>query len=220
MIAQSTLPALDRRHLLLGATTLVFLAGCGGGNLLGPGPDPQLYMLKPTFGPVDGPTVSWALNIAAPTSADSLNTSRIALFNPPARLDYYANAAWPDQLPSLVQSTLVQAFEQSGKIASVASDEAGLRSDYMLQTEIRDFNAVYDTPDTAPKVKVRIMVKLVQTHARDIVQTLEVEQEVAAGANSVDNVVIAAGQALTAALRQIVEWALKAPPLPQPPSGS
>ncbi len=145
---------------------------------------------------------------------------RIALFNPPARMDYYANAAWPDRLPQLVQAALVQAFERSGKIAAVASDDAGLRSDYMLQTEIRDFNAVYDTPDAAPKVKVRMMVKLAHTHARDIVQTLEVAQEVPAGANTIDNVVIAASQALTTCLKQIVEWALKAPPLPPPTSDS
>lgn len=218
MSEQSTLSA-DRRHLLLGAAALVLLSGCGGGDLLGPGKSPQLYLLKPDFGPVDGPTVSWALDIAQPDAADNLDTSRIALFNPPARMDYYANAAWPDRLPQLVQAALVQAFEQSGKIASVAPDEAGLRSDYMLQTEIRDFNAVYDAPDTAPKVKVRIMAKLVHTHARDIVQTLEVSQEAPAGANSVDNVVIAASQALTASLKQIVEWTLKAPALPPADNG-
>jgi cholesterol transport system auxiliary component len=210
----------DRRHLLLGAATLILLAGCGTSDLLGPGKSPQLYLLNPDFGPADGPTVSWALDVAQPDAADNLDTSRIALFNPPARMDYYANVAWPDRLPQLVQAALVQAFERSGKIGSVAPDEAGLRSDYMLQTEIRDFIAVYDTPDAAPKVKVRMMVKLVHTHARDIVQTLEVTQEVPAGANSVDNVVIAANQALTICLKQIVDWALKAPPLPPDASGS
>jgi len=213
MTAQSRTLSPDRRHLLLGAAALTLLAGCGG-DILGPGKSPQLYLLKPDFGPVDGPPVSWALDVAQPDAADNLDTSRIALFNPPARMDYYANASWPDRLPQLVQATLVQAFEQSGRIPAVASDDAGLRSDYMLQTEIRDFNAVYDVPDTAPKVKVRIMAKLVHTKARDIVQSQEFSAEVAAGANSVDNVVIAASQALTTLLKQLVEWTLKAPPLP------
>jgi cholesterol transport system auxiliary component len=213
-------PAFDRRHLLLGAGTLLLLAGCGGADLLGPGKAPQLYRLNPSFGPVDGPVVDWALDVTPPQAVDSLDTPRIALFNPPARMDYYANASWPDQLPQLVQNALVQAFEQSGKIASAAPDQAGLRSDYMLLTEIRDFNAVYDTPDAAPKVKVRIMAKLVQTHARNIVQVQEFSQEAATGANSVDNVVIAASQALTTVLKQIVEWTLKAPPLPPPSSDS
>jgi len=213
MSAQSGTISADRRHLLLGAASLVLLAGCGG-DILGPGKSPQLYLLKPTFGPIDGPTVSWALDVASPDAADNLNTPRIALFNPPARMDYYANASWPDQLPNLVQTALVQAFEQSGKIASVASDDAGLRSDYMLQTEIRDFNAVYDVPDAAPKVKIRIMAKLVHTKARDIVQSQEFSAETEAGANSVDNVVIAASQGLTTVLKEIVEWAIKAPPIP------
>jgi cholesterol transport system auxiliary component len=219
MSAQSS-PTLDRRHLLVGAGTLVLLAGCGGGDLLGPGKASQLYLLNPTYGPVDGPTVGWALNIATPDAVDSLDSSRIALFNPPARMDVYANAQWPDRLPQLVQSALVQAFEQSGKIAAVAPDDAGVRSDYILQTEIRDFNAIYDVPDSAPRVKVRIMAKLVRTRARDIVQAQVFSQELPAGANNVDNVVIAASQALTAILKQIVEWTLKAPPLPPPSSDS
>lgn len=213
MSAQSRTLSANRRHLLLGAASLVLLAGCGG-DILGPGKSPQLYLLKPTFGPVDGPAVSWALNVAEPDAADNFDTTRIALFTPPARMDYYANASWPDRLPQLLQSALVQAFEQSGKITSVASDDAGLRSDYMLQTEIRDFNAVYDVPDTAPKVKIRIMAKLVHTKARDIVQSQEFSAETEAGANSVDNVVIAASQGLTTVLKEIVEWALKAPPIP------
>jgi ABC-type uncharacterized transport system auxiliary subunit len=69
-------------------------------------------------------------------------------------------------------------------------------------------------------VKVRIMAKLVRTRARNIVQAQEFSQEVPAGANSVDNVVIAASQALTTILKQIVEWTLKAPPLPPPSSDS
>jgi cholesterol transport system auxiliary component len=218
-MSAQTSSTLDRRHLLLGAGTLVFLAGCGG-DLLGPGKASQLYLLNPTYGPVDGPTVSWALDVAQPSAADNLDTSRIALFNPPARMDYYANAQWPDRLSNLVQTAMVQAFEQSGKIAAVAPDEAGLRSDYMLQTEIRDFNAIYDVPDGVPRVKVRIMAKLVHTRARDIVQVQEFSQEQPAGANTVDNVVIAASQALTPILKQIVEWTLKAPPLPPPSSDS
>jgi cholesterol transport system auxiliary component len=219
-MSTQTSTLLDRRHLLLGAGTLVLLAGCGGGDLLGPGKASQLYLLNPTYSPADGPMVNWALDIAQPDATDNLDTSRIALFNPPARMDYYANAQWPDRLTQLVQSALVQAFEQSGKIAAVAPDEAGLRSDYMLQTEIRDFNAIYDVPDGTPRVKVRIMAKLVRTRARNIVQAQEFSQEVPAGANSVDNVVIAASQALTTILKQIVEWTLKAPPLPPPSSDS
>lgn len=200
-----------RRQLLLGAAALFLLSGCGGG-LLGPEKAPQLYLLRPEFAQVEGQAVNWALNVLEPTAADSLDTPRIALLNPPARLDYYANASWPDRLPKLVQSALVQAFEQSRKIASVAPDDAGLRSDYMLQTEIRDFNAVYDTPDAAPKIEIRIMAKLVRSRSRDIVETREFSQTTQAGANTIENVAIAASQTLTPLLKEIVEWTLNAPP--------
>ncbi len=208
-----------KRHLLALGVTALFVTGCGG-SIVGPGSAPQLYLLRPTLSAAEGPKVAWALNIAPPDATNNLDTQRIALFNPPARMDYYANASWPDRLPALVQSAVAQAFEQSGRISAVAPDDAGLRSDYALQIALRDFNAIYASPNAIPSFRIHMTVKLVRTRTRSIVQTLDVVQDVPAGANTVDAVVSAANQALGAALKQIVDWALTAPPLPPPAPAS
>jgi len=71
-------------------------------------------------------------------------------------MDYYANSQWTDRVPLLLQSLLVEAFEKSGRIAAVGRETAGIRADYVLETEIRDFEAYYAVPDAAPNVRANI----------------------------------------------------------------
>jgi cholesterol transport system auxiliary component len=206
----SDILTLNRRHLLAGAGAIVFTAGCSG--IVGPPAAPQLYILKPSLGPLDdAPAVKWALEIGGPNAMDSLDSERIALSNSSTTMDYYANAAWTARVPLMLQSLLVQAFEESGKIASVAPDTSALHSDYVLQTDIRDFEARYDTPDAAPKVVVRVEAKLFRTHARNIVGSLSAVQEAQASGTNLDSVVRAFNDATAALLKQIAEWALHTP---------
>ncbi len=204
------LPLLDRRMLLMaGAATL--LAGCG--NIIGPPEAPQIYVLRPQPGGfAPGPQVSWALAVVTPEATDSLDTTRIAISRSATTLDYYADAEWPDNLNVLVQNALVEGFEASGRIAQVAAEADGLHSNYLLQTEIRDFEARYDTPDGAPTAVVRLMVKLVADKTRVIVAQQLAEQEVAAAANSIDAAVDALNRALAAVVVQVVNWAVTAAP--------
>jgi cholesterol transport system auxiliary component len=200
---------LSRRLLLAGVSGLA-LAGCG--NLLGPGETPRLYVLKPALPQAaPGAKVDWALSIAVPDASAGLDSQRIAILRPPATMDYYADAAWTDRLPALVQSALLQAFEGCGRIDAVAPDSDGTHADYTLSTDLRDFEARYDQPDGVPVAVVRIGARLVRTVKRDIVGRFEAAEEVAATQNSVDAAVAAFDEALASALAKIVAWALETP---------
>jgi cholesterol transport system auxiliary component len=83
--------------------------------------------------------------VGAPDAPASLDTERIALSRTPNTMDYFANAAWSDRVPVLVQRLLIQTFDASNRIVAVDRDTTGLENDYVLQTEIRDFEARYDT---------------------------------------------------------------------------
>ena len=63
----------------------------------------------------------------------------------PTTIDYFANAAWSDRAPAMVQSLLIESFEQTGKIISVSRDLAVLRADYILMSELRRFEARYES---------------------------------------------------------------------------
>ncbi len=147
--------------------------------------------------------------------------ARCALARSGTQLDYYANAAWSDRLPDLVQTALLAGFEASGRIDAVSRDDDGLHSDYQLSTDLRDFEARYATANGVPNVAVTIIAHMSDTRSRKILANLSVNLTEPASANSVDPVVQALNTALAKAVNQIVQWALALPPpadaAPEPP---
>jgi cholesterol transport system auxiliary component len=202
--------SLDRRALLVTGLGTLALGACSG--LIGPPEPGPLYVLKPPTGaPGGGPRLGWQLSIVLPEAPDSLDTDRIALVQPSNRMDYYANSSWQDRVPFLVQSALVEAFESNGRLPAVGRDTEGLKSDYLLETDIRDFQAHYDVEDGIPTAQVRIAARLIAAHGHAVVQSMIAHAGTAATANSVPAVVEAFDRALGETLSQIVEWALGAP---------
>ncbi len=201
---------LDRRALLVAGVSATALSACSG--IIGPPEAPPLYVLKPALPPAGaGRRVPWQMSIALPEAPDSLDTSRIVLVHENAQMDFYADASWQDRVPFLVQSALIEAFEGSGRITAVGRDTEGLKSDYILETDIRDFQARYDAAEAPPTVVVRIAAKLIAVRGRTIAQALPAHGEATAQQNNVPSVVAAFNQALAGAIGQIVDWALGAP---------
>jgi cholesterol transport system auxiliary component len=199
----------NRRALLVSASAALALTGCG--SLLSPSnPPARIYVLDPAFAAVPGPKADWALVIAQTDVPSVYDTERLALERNQT-MDYYADSQWTDANPRLLQSLLVEAFEKSGRIVAVARDGGGVRGDYMLATELRHFEALYDNGDGAPLVKVNIMAKLLSLPRRDMVAVHDAAQQVRASANSIPAIVAAFNQATGAALSEIVAWTLAAP---------
>ena len=207
---------IDRRALLVTGLSSVALSACSG--IIGPPEPPPLYMLKAAALPAGGgPRVPWQMSITLPDAPDSLDTSRIALVQPTNQMDYYASASWQDRLPFLVQRALIDAFEASGRIAAVGRDTDGLKSDYLLLTDIHDFQARYDTEDAPPTAVVQLSVKLIAARNRTIALAKTVGKEVPSSQNTVPAVVAAFNQALTDTMAQTVAWAMDAP-MPMKPA--
>jgi cholesterol transport system auxiliary component len=198
---------LSRRSTIVGIGTMA-LAGCS--VLRGP-PIPQLYVLRPQVPPSAGPAVNWRLAVSAPDAVASLDTQRIALTRSSTTMDYFANAAWTDRVPLLLQRQLIQAFDATGRILSVDRDTSGLEADYVLQTEIREFQARYDTPDGAPQIVINIQAKLARMPQREIAANLNATQQASASGNDLDSIVVAFNQAAGAAIAQIVAGTLSMP---------
>jgi cholesterol transport system auxiliary component len=199
--------SLDRRHLLLAGGAAFVLAACATS-----GRQVQIYVLRPDI-PTNPPghKVSWALAVAMPYAPGSLNSDRIALTRSSETLDFFADSAWTDQMPVMLQNCLIESFEKSGRIKGVSRETAGLQADYALETEVRDFTARYTSPDGPPEVVVRIAAKLVKLPDRTTVSTRDSKQSATAAENRVPAVVTAFNAALTASLREITEWTLNAP---------
>jgi len=216
-----TRPLPARRLFLIGLSSTV-LSACGG-NLIGPPDAGPMYMVAPKFPAAQpgGEKVTWALAILRPIVAAGLDTDRIALTQPDGSMDYYAKASYPDRLPSIVQQSILDGFESSGRIDAVAREEEALHADYNLAIELKDFAAHYSQPDGIPSVTVSITVKLTTAHGRAIVGSFATTETGVATANSAAAAVQALQQALSTAITKIVDWTLTAPfPATQQPAST
>jgi cholesterol transport system auxiliary component len=113
----------------------------------------------------------------------------------------------------LLENLLLASFENTGAITAIDSGSAGLRADFMLRTEIRHFEAVYNGGSGAPYVWVEMIARLVAMPQRTIVAQARFQRSLPAAANSVPAVVAAFNAATKATLRDIVLWTLNNPAL-------
>ncbi|NDH61480.1 MAG: hypothetical protein EBY18_07460 [Alphaproteobacteria bacterium] len=202
------------------AVAAIALTGCQALSAIDSAAEPtDLYTATPksTFD-LDLPNVYWQLAVEVPVSAASLNTGRIAIQMSPTSTDYYAKVAWTDRAPLMVQTRIVDSFENTRKIVAVARESIALRANYVLQPDLRNFEAMYFYGQP-PIVKVRIIAKLVRMPDRQIIGVASFERCVRARADKVPKVVDAFDQALGSVIKRLVSWTLRTPP-PRPPSDS
>lgn len=209
----------DRRRVakLVGLGTLLPLAAACAVKLPGNGEPPRIYVLTPksTF-PDDLPNVDWQLLVETPTAPASLASSRIVLRRKLIEINYFARAAWTDSAPEMLQTLLVESFENSGRIVSVGRQVIGLRADFILKTDLREFQAEYMTEDgttlpdgTPPFVRVRLNGKLVQMPRREIVASETWEFRVRAASTSMESIIKAFDAAYGSILKRMVAWTLR-----------
>lgn len=196
------------RAFLRATAVLGLLAGCG--IIPTPQPAPQLYTLSPksTFS-ADLAAVDWQLGVETPAAPAGLSSSRIAVTRTPLTLEYFAGAQWVDDAPAMVQRLLIESFENSNRIVGVGRLAVALRSDYVLQPELREFQAEYKDGAAAPKVRVRINVKLIKMPERHIIASETFERVLQAPNNRMPAIVKTFDLALGKVMRDLVVWTLK-----------
>ena len=199
----------NRPFTLLTLLASLSLAGCINAELPGSGPGPKLYELsaKSTYDQ-NLPNVKWQLVVSEPVSASHVNTNRIALRPAPLAVEYYKGVAWADRAPRMIQTRIIESFERTNKIQAVGRDGEGLRADYTLKTELREFIAIYGEGPT-PQILIRMNAKLVKMPERMIVADDTFEYRETASGTDIDAVVAAYNEAMGKVLKRLVEWTLR-----------
>ena len=200
------------RHVLAALMCAVALdvAGCG---ILPKVQEPlDLYSLSPKTTFQDPlPKVDWQLVVELPVADASIDTPRIALSRNPYSIEYYAKASWTDNAPAMVQTLMIESFESTHSIVAVGREAIGLRPDFILKTDLREFQANYEGSDPIPTVVVRMNAKLVQMPDRRITASRTVEERVKATGSTFNVVIDAFDEALGSAIKQIVVFTLTTP---------
>ncbi len=183
-------------------------AGCS--VLTIPGQAPDLYNLTPKSTFNDNlPEISKQLIIEEPIAAGGLDNNRIAQRPHSTKLQFFANARWTERAPKMLQTLLIESFENTNKIIAVGRQSIGLRSDFTLKTELREFQAEHDIESKTFTVRVRINAKLVQQPNRVIVGSQSFEHTVEIKDDTgMNNIVIGFDQAANRVIKKLVEWTL------------
>jgi cholesterol transport system auxiliary component len=190
---------------LLATALILTLTGClssGGGKTVVYSP-PVRIDARP-----DWPAVNWSLVVGKPLASEALDSSSIAVRPQPGELQAYADAQWSDPAPDMLQTALVQAFEDSGKIASVGRQSAGLHGEFVLLLDLRRFESVYEDPARPPSAMVEVQAKLLANSGNRVLATKNFLAVAPARDKEVPQVVDAFRSAMTDLVGQVVGWTL------------
>ncbi|MGH6847228.1 MAG: ABC-type transport auxiliary lipoprotein family protein, partial [Methylocella sp.] len=177
-----------RRRLvfLLAGWTYSPLAACSSAP-------PATYDLTSATGGFAARAGRGQLAVLLPDATLPADSDRIVVRTNPQSVAYLAGAQWADKLPSLIQSRLIESFQNAHLMRAVG--RPGMRADFSLQTGIRRF----EFDPARGEAKVEISAQILGQSGRIIAGRLFSGTVPVASADS-----SAVASALDAALRQIM----------------
>ncbi|HET9447168.1 MAG TPA: ABC-type transport auxiliary lipoprotein family protein [Steroidobacteraceae bacterium] len=196
------------KHAALRAVlTVTLLASAGCGSLLETDlPVSTSYVLAPAPASSTGVARSEAdVSIGRPDLAPGLDTERIAVLKG-RQLDYYRGAVWGGRMTEMVQTLLVDSFEDQQLFRSVTSEQSRVAGEYVLDVSVRDFQAEYAGGNDSPTARVTILGRLIRVTDRQLVETFAATAQSKANDNRMSDVAAAFE---TAAHKVVLELAQK-----------
>ncbi|TCU11856.1 ABC-type transport auxiliary lipoprotein family protein [Rhizobium sullae] len=196
---------LARRSLLVRTTLLLPLmalavTGCGTAA------KNDTFDLSATV-TVDGrPAKRSQILVPAPTALKALDSSQIVVRVSPSEIQYLSRSQWSDSLPRIVQSKLVEAYENSGKLGGVGKPGQGLAIDYQVVTDIRAFEI---DNSTSSQAVVEISANILNDRNGTVRAQKVFRAAVPAGGGSNVGYVKALDRAFSAVTAEIVDWTLR-----------
>lgn len=194
--------------------SILLCSGCASGLLENKQPVQQTYAISPAPASTQAsalePPLPVALTVTRPLVRPGLDSDRIAVLYPDRRLDYYSGGRWGAAADIIVQSLLVESLRNTAKVNSVHSDLASFAADYLLHTELRDFQAEYNDGAAMPVVHVTLVCTLGRVHGRHPLASYSATAAVPAGDNSLRAVVAAFESAYGQAAQSVVANTLAA----------
>ena len=183
------------------------LAGC---SLLAGGSKAPVTLYAPDVRIAPDPAwphVTWQLAIAKPSAASVVDSPRINVRPRPDELEVYRGVSWAQPSTDLLESTLVRAFEDSGRITGVARVGDGIRADYKLSIDLRRFESDYAGRNT-PSATIELNAKLLHSGDQRIVASRTLLVAEPASSSNTAAVAAAFETALGKVSRELVGWTL------------
>jgi cholesterol transport system auxiliary component len=201
-------------RIFLALLAVASISGCTGlGTLTQASKPNDLYLLTPksTFS-TSLPRIQRQIVVEEPTATAAVNTDQIAVQPTPLQVQYLPRARWVDRAPLIVQSLLVESYENSGKVAAVGRSIVGLRADYVIVPDLREFQGiVVEQPDGSSivRVEVRMNIKIIDEFEDKIIASDSFQEYVISESDQTPDLVNAFDVALGKTMRDAVEWSVR-----------
>lgn len=147
--------------------------------------------------------VSWSLMVDEPHSNHTIDTVRIPVATAPGKIEFLAGAEWADRAPRLVQSAIIESFENSGRILGVGDNSTLATSDFKLRTELR--RVQLNVYSAEPRVEISVYARLIN-HDGDIVAGRRFDRTQSADKASPEQVANAMNAAFLSLFDDITGW--------------
>ena len=97
------------------------------------------------------------LVVAEPNAIQPLGDERILARDAAGSVSYISGAQWADRLPVLVQTRLIQTFENASRLKAVGRPGDGIVADYQLNTELRAFQLDAASGEAFVEISVKLL---------------------------------------------------------------
>ncbi len=145
--------------------------------------------------------------IPPPTALQALDSNLIVIRVSPSEIQYLGKAQWSDKLSRMVQSKLVEAFENTGKLGGVGVPGQGLAIDYQVVTDIRSFEI--DAAGGQKSAAVEISVKILNDRTGTVKAQSVFRKVVPVTGGSNPDFVRGLDAAFAGVTAEIVDWVLR-----------
>jgi cholesterol transport system auxiliary component len=173
-----------------------------------PAPSTVYSLRANSVASADWPSVDWGLTLMRPNSSPFLDSNRIAVRPQGNEMQVYAGSSWSEALPDLVQTQLLESFENSAKLKTVTRQISGVPADVGLMLDIREFESVYVDGKKSPTVIIQIHAKLLELPSSRVIANNTFHAEIPSASKEIPDVVNAFEAGLKHANREIVAWTL------------
>ena len=200
-------PLIARACLLRRVAPVLVLAALTGA--CSSGPAPATYDLSAPTSRILGASGVQVL-VNEPAALQQLSTQQILVKDASGSVSFIGGGQWADNLPRLIQTRLINTFENASQLRGVSRPSSGAVADVQLISELRRFEIA--TPDN--QAVAEISVKIVSDQNGRIVNGRIFRASIPASAVDAPNAARALDEALTVVMLDIVRW-VSGSPLPR-----
>ena len=165
------------------------------------GPAPTTYDLSAPTSRISGSSGVQVL-VAEPAALQTLSTQQIIVKDASGAISFLGGGQWADNLPRLIQTRLINTFENASQIRGVSRPSSGAVADVQLISELRSFEIA--TPSN--EAVVEISVKIVNDSNGRIVNGRIFRARAPVASVDAANAARGLDEALSVAMLDIVRW--------------